>query len=208
MSPSRLATCLGTCACVLLGAGAAEARGPGSAAQVVQSTLLRHGAITMQLILTPEPRLLGAGTDLVATPGRLAGYVQDGRYDVAITADRAVGRGPRGDVALELIARGEHALAVKGLWNGEKVDLLFSDAGITGRMVHHVSGGAREVQSCRVAVDQRKGPLVLGEVRCLGQQVPLAYVVEPAPLMHMHRSEVALLLLTYFSSAPSPPPVS
>jgi hypothetical protein len=195
----------------LLGAGwsnAWAARKPPGAANAVQGTILRHGTVEMRLEISPQPMLTGPGTSLVAEPDRLSGFVEDGRYEVAIANGRAEGRGPRGQVALDLIARGEHELQVKGLWNGEKVDLLFSDHGIRGRLVHHVSGGAKAVQSCRIGVDERKGPLVLGPVECLGQPVPLFYTIQPAPVLHMHEPGVALLLLGYFSAAPSAPPVS
>jgi len=194
----------------LLGTGwsnAWAARKPPGAINAVQGTILRHGSVEMRLEVAPQPMLTGPGTNLVAEPDQLFGFLQDGRYDVAIADGRAEGRGPRGQVALDLIARGEHELQVKGLWNGEKVDLVFSDRGVSGRLVHHVSGGAKAIQSCRVAVDQRKGPNVLGPVDCLGQAVPLFYTMTPAPVLHMHQPGVALLLLAYFSAAPSPPPV-
>lgn len=198
-----------TVAAFATGASSAwAARKPPSAGQQVEATVLRHGTVEMNLTLSPQPQLTGPGTNLVAEPDMLSGTVQDRRYDVAIANDRAEGLGPRGKISLALTAVGEHALQVKGLWNGEKVDLVFSDHGISGRMVHHVAGGGKAVQSCRVGVDRRKGAFILGPVDCLGQPVGLFYTIKPAPLLHMHRPEVALLLLGYLSSAPSPPPVS
>jgi hypothetical protein len=204
--PVITAVALGV-ASLAAGAPAAWARKPPGAANAVQGTILRHGRVEMRLEVSPRPALIGPGTSLVAADDSLTGYVQDGRYDVAIAGGRAEGRGPRGPISLALVPRGEHELQVKGLWNGEKVDLVFSDRGISGRLVHHVAGGAKEVQSCRVGVDSRKGPLILGPVTCLGQAVPLFYTIEPAPVLHMHQPGVALLLLSYLSAAPSPPPV-
>jgi hypothetical protein len=215
MKTSKRFTLITTTTAALLGAalpGALAARTP-TATQLMESTLLRHGAVEMRLSTTPVPRLTGPGTDLAfhddVLPGFdvLSGVVADGRYDVRIQDGHAEGSGPRGKVSLDLIERG-HALQMKGIWNGERVDLTFTDQGISGRMVHHLNGGARAVESCRVAVDEHKGPLVMGEVKCLGHGVPLAYTIRPAPLLHLHRPQVALLLLTYFTAAPSAPPVA
>src|SRR4051812_21813740 len=131
----------------LLGAGSprAWARKPPGAAQAVQGTILRHGTVEMRLEVSPRPLLTGPGTSLVADDDGLTGYVQDGRYDVAIAGGRAEGRGPRGRVSLALVSHGEHELQVTGVWNGERVDLVFSDRGVSGKLVHHVSGGAKEV---------------------------------------------------------------
>jgi hypothetical protein len=189
------------------GGSALAARKPPTARQHVEATVLRHGTVEMQLTTSPEPWLIGPGTNLSVVDGRLEGTFEDGHFDVAVSSTRAEGVGPRGKIALDLTS-GDHSLHMKGLWNGQKVDLTFTDRGVTGKLVHHVSGSGRAVESCRLGMDRNKGALVMGPMTCLGSDVPLYYTIKPAPRLHLHRPDVALLLLTYFAAAPSAPPVS
>ena len=189
-----------------LGLPVAAASASESPRRLVEDTVARGGAVVMQLVASPDPRLLGPGTDVVFRDGALSGVVEGGRYDVRLSGERAEGRGPRGPISLSLDQRADGSLVVEGTWNGEPVDLTFADRGVRGKVVHHVSGLAREVESCQVDLAESKGVRLTGLATCLGNQLPLRYTVDPGPEARLSRPEMALLMLSYLSAAPSPPP--
>jgi hypothetical protein len=174
-------------------------------ARPMADTVPLKGTVVMQLLAEPEPRLLGPGTDVAVHEGALSGLVQGGRYDVRISGGRAEGSGPRGAISVALDDQADGSLVVKGTWNGQPVDLAFEDGAVRGKLVHHVSGTAREVESCRVELDESRGARLTGLATCLGNQVPLQYTIEPGRGAALDRPEMALLMLAYLSAAPTPP---
>ena len=189
---------------VLLTAVPRTTRADESGREVVEETVLHHGAVTMRLTSSPL-RLSGPGTDLMVRGTTLSGLLEDGRYDVELSAQRAEGQGPEGRVSLSFTRGAEGALAVRGEWNGQPVQLTFTSSTIEGRLVHHVGGTDRALESCRYDIDETAGKVVSGLSTCLGEASSLRYTVDPVATLPFNQPDVATMMIAYLAAAPAAP---
>jgi hypothetical protein len=188
-----------------VGAGAAAAAPPEPRRWIPPNTPGQAGTVDLRLMADP-PALIGPGVNLLVEDGALSGELQGHPFSATITGDHAEGSGPAGKVSLDFTRQNDGSLAVKGVWNGKKVDLEFGPRSINGRLLQSVTPTSTGIKSCRFDIEQAgRGSTINGLSECLGYSEPVRYVIQPAQNTELTNPEVALLLIAFFSSPTSFP---
>jgi hypothetical protein len=149
------------------------------------------------------PRLLGADAQLTIHDGVLSGRLDGGAYDVKLTPDAAVGRGPLGRIDVRIRRAGD-GYDLAGVWNGGKVHLVVDQRGARGDVVKQISAEDPGYASCHYDIWWlRKQHEYTGLSQCLGDEAPLRFEVRPHRRSDLSDEQNAVLLLAYFAAPPA-----
>lgn len=168
------------------------------------NTTGQMGSVDLRLMSDP-PALVGPGVNLSVQDGALTGDLQGHAYNATIQGSHAEGNGPGGKISLDWTRRDDGTLAVKGVWNGKKVDLEFGESSITGRLMQSVTPTGTAVKSCRFDIEAKKGANINGLSECLGYSEPVRYVIQPVASAELTNPAVAMLFIAFFSTPTSFP---
>lgn len=184
--------------------GGAVAAPPEPRRWIPPNTPGQSGSVDLKLMADP-PALVGPGVNLTVQDGVLSGELQGHAFNATVTGNHAEGTGPAGKISLDWSTGGDGILAVKGLWNGKKVDLEFGESSITGRLMQSVTPTSTGIKSCRFDIESKKGGNINGLSECLGYSEPVRYVIQPVASAELTNPAVAMLFIAFFSSPTSFP---
>jgi hypothetical protein len=144
--------------------------------------------------------LTGPGTYLAVTDGALTGTILNRRFDARVSDDRVVGSGPNGPIDVT-ITPVEGGLRIDGQWNGQPVDLTFSERTITGKAMQRESTVGVGIDSCRYDIARSRRNVASGLVDCMRSDEPTRRVeVQSADQVAFNTTEAALLLVAFLTA--------
>jgi hypothetical protein len=161
------------------------------------------------MVTVVPPYLSGPFFSLQLRQNVLSGWVSGdsapgGSLHVTIEDDGAAGHGPHGPVAMDFFEQDADTVA-EGVWNGQRVHLVFGEQGLRGTVADKDSGrGADKRDSwCQYVLDHADGPRTFTGVSiCAGLPQQTRLDVPPAALSFLRRPELVTLLVVLLSAPP------
>lgn len=161
------------------------------------------------MVTVVPPYLSGPFFSLQLRQNVLSGWVSGdtapgGSLHVTIEDDGAAGHGPHGPVAMDFFEQDADTVA-EGVWNGQRVHLVFGEQGLRGTVADKDSGRGADKRGswCQYVLDHADGPRTFTGVSiCAGLPQQTRLDVPPAALSFLRRPELVTLLVVLLSSPP------